>query len=190
MTETEKKIDSDPVNSPSHYTSGQIEVIEFIEDQGLGPGFHIGNAIKYAARAGKKDPAKTVGDLQKVGWYISRWIEVLEAKREGRAPCKPKDTGQKSQLSAGVDFAARLKKHSVCEHGWQDHFFQPCPKCQESQAREKSLLCEPLWCEHGASYADSCPYCNREKPSGGYCHHYMPLGADCRHCRKETIHAP
>ena len=53
----------DPVNHPSHYTEGKIEVIDFIEDKHLG--FHLGNAVKYIVRAGKKDPNKTIEDLKK-----------------------------------------------------------------------------------------------------------------------------
>lgn len=67
---------SDVVNHPAHYTSGKIEVIDFIDDKGLG--FCLGNAVKYIARAGKKDPAKTVEDLQKAVWYINRHIEKLQ----------------------------------------------------------------------------------------------------------------
>lgn len=67
---------NDPVNRPSHYTDGKIEVIEFIEDKKLG--FCLGNAIKYIARAGKKDPTKTLEDLNKAKWYIERRIKELE----------------------------------------------------------------------------------------------------------------
>ena len=67
---------NDPVNKPIHYTDGKIEVIEFIEDKNLG--FCLGNAVKYIARAGKKDPAKEVEDLQKAEWYIKRRIKELE----------------------------------------------------------------------------------------------------------------
>ena len=66
---------SDPVNHPSHYTTGKIEVIDFIDDKGLG--FCLGNAVKYIVRAGKKDPAKTVEDLQKAAWYLNHYIELL-----------------------------------------------------------------------------------------------------------------
>lgn len=66
----------DNVNHPSHYTSGQIEVIDFIEDKDLG--FHLGNAVKYISRAGRKNPDKTVEDLRKAVWYINRQIERLE----------------------------------------------------------------------------------------------------------------
>lgn len=66
----------DAVNSPSHYAAGKIEVIDAIEDWGLG--FHLGNAVKYIARAGKKDPAKTIEDLEKSRWYLNRYIAKLQ----------------------------------------------------------------------------------------------------------------
>ena len=70
------------VNHPNHYANGRIEVIDFIEDKGLG--FHLGNAVKYISRAGRKDPARTVEDLQKAVWYINRQIERLEMSLGGQ----------------------------------------------------------------------------------------------------------
>ena len=69
---------SDAVNHPSHYTDGNIEVIEYIEDKKLG--YCLGNAVKYISKAGKKDPAKDIEDLQKADWYIIRRIRELEQK--------------------------------------------------------------------------------------------------------------
>ena len=69
----------DVVNHPAHYTDGKIEVIDFIEDKKLG--FHRGNAVKYIARAGKKNPDKEIEDLQKAVWDLNREIERL--KRSG-----------------------------------------------------------------------------------------------------------
>lgn len=69
---------SDNVNHPSHYTDGKIEVIDFIEDRNLN--FHRGNAVKYIARAGKKNPEKEIEDLEKAVWYLKREIERLEEK--------------------------------------------------------------------------------------------------------------
>ena len=51
-------------------------VIDFIEDKCLN--FHRGNAVKYIARAGKKNPEKEIEDLKKAAWYINREIERLE----------------------------------------------------------------------------------------------------------------
>lgn len=69
---------NDAVNHPSHYTDGGIETIDFIEAKKLP--YHLGNAIKYVSRAGKKDQTKTIEDLQKAVWYIERYIKVLEEK--------------------------------------------------------------------------------------------------------------
>ena len=70
-----------PVSHPSYYTDGKIEVIDFIEDKGLN--FHRGNAVKYISRAGKKDPAKEIEDLQKAAWYINRDIRRLQEAQYG-----------------------------------------------------------------------------------------------------------
>lgn len=74
---------ADPVNHPAHYADGKIEVIDFIEDKKLG--FHLGNAVKYIARAGKKNPEKTGEDLRKAIWYINRYIEQIWGETEGGA---------------------------------------------------------------------------------------------------------
>ena len=71
---------NDPVNRPSHYTDGKIEVIDFIEDKKLG--FCLGNAIKYIARAGKKDPTKEIEDIKKASWYLNRYLKELEEASE------------------------------------------------------------------------------------------------------------
>lgn len=75
----------DNVNHPAHYTDGKIEVIDFIEDKQLG--YHLGNAVKYISRAGKKDPEKTAEDLKKAVWYLNRYIDRMEeAKGDGQTP--------------------------------------------------------------------------------------------------------
>ena len=67
------------VNHPNHYLSKSgIEVIDAIEAWGFGEGFNRGNAIKYIARASRKDPNKEIEDLQKAAWYINREIERLQ----------------------------------------------------------------------------------------------------------------
>lgn len=72
---------NDPVNHPSHYTTGRIECIEFITDKQLN--FCRGNAVKYIVRAGKKDPDKEIEDLEKAAWYLNREIADLKKEREG-----------------------------------------------------------------------------------------------------------
>ena len=66
---------SDTVSHPAHYCMGGIEVLHAIEACGLT--YHRGNAVKYIARAGRKDPAKEVEDLRKARFYLDREIERL-----------------------------------------------------------------------------------------------------------------
>ena len=63
------------INHPSHYNTGSIEVIDAIESWQLN--FSRGNAIKYIARAGRKDGETEIDDLRKAIWYIQREIERL-----------------------------------------------------------------------------------------------------------------
>lgn len=83
----ERKIDFDAVNHPAHYTDGQIEVIDFIEDKGFIEGFCKGNAIKYISRAGKKhsngvsDIDKEIQDLEKAVWYLNHYIDILKESK-------------------------------------------------------------------------------------------------------------
>lgn len=79
---------ADAVNHPAHYNQGKIEVIEFIEDKELG--FHLGNAVKYISRAGRKDPSKFVEDLEKARWYLNRAIELQK-----ETPRRPNEMGAK-----------------------------------------------------------------------------------------------
>lgn len=82
------------INHPAHYNQGKIECIEFIEDQNLG--FHLGNAIKYVVRAGKKDKSWSgiVDDLDKAIWYLKRQRELVVADVDDRAPVRPNDMGK------------------------------------------------------------------------------------------------
>lgn len=70
----------DVVNHPAHYNTGKIEVIDFIEDQSLE--YHEANAIKYIARAGKKNPDTRIEDLEKGVWYLQRKIALLKGESD------------------------------------------------------------------------------------------------------------
>jgi len=67
------------VNHPDHYGGAQnpYEAIKVIRAWGLN--FALGNAVKYIARAGKKDPAKHIEDLQKAVFYLQNEIANLQA---------------------------------------------------------------------------------------------------------------
>ena len=68
------------INHPAHYNTGKYEVIDVIEDWGLG--FHLGNVVKYLARAGKKQNSSELTDLKKAQWYLEREIKRLESTTE------------------------------------------------------------------------------------------------------------
>jgi hypothetical protein len=99
MTET--------VNHPKHYTSGKIEVIEFLEDQQLD--FHSANAVKYICRAGRKDPTKEVEDLKKAIWYLQRKVEILSPN-----PRRPNDMNSRSGGACGTGTGGAFV--TLCEH--------------------------------------------------------------------------
>ncbi len=62
---------SDPISHPPHYTFSQVEVIDAIEAWELG--YHLGNVVKYVARAPHK--GRRLEDLQKAQWYLQREIQ-------------------------------------------------------------------------------------------------------------------
>jgi len=66
----------DAVNSPTHYTSGKIEVIDYITDKLSKEefeGFCIGNVVKYVSRYKHKNGLE---DLKKAKWYLEKAIEL------------------------------------------------------------------------------------------------------------------
>lgn len=65
---------ADQIN-PSHYRgfSNGAQVIDIVERLN----FNRGNAIKYIARAGRKEGAETLTDLEKAKWYLEREINRL-----------------------------------------------------------------------------------------------------------------
>jgi hypothetical protein len=69
------------INHPRHYggASNPYEVIKVIEAWALG--FHLGNVVKYIARAGRKDPSRTMEDLEKARWYLDRFLELGRSSR-------------------------------------------------------------------------------------------------------------
>lgn len=71
-----RSVENDVVNHPSHYTAYKgVEVIQLTEQMN----FNRGNAVKYIARAGLKNPDTEIEDLEKARWYIDREIKRLKA---------------------------------------------------------------------------------------------------------------
>jgi hypothetical protein len=67
---------SDAVNRPSHYTwlPKGFEVIDMTELLN----FNRGNVVKYVARAGRKDKAAEIQDLEKAFFYLKREIARMK----------------------------------------------------------------------------------------------------------------
>lgn len=63
----------DNVNSPSHYLTGGIETIDYIEAKNLN--YNLGNVVKYVSRSDYK--GKKLEDLKKARWYLCREINNL-----------------------------------------------------------------------------------------------------------------
>lgn len=78
IKETEHTSSYEFVNHPQHYggEDNPYEVIKVIEATEMD--FHLGNAYKYIARAGKKGTDKEVQDLKKAIWYIERKIQLIQ----------------------------------------------------------------------------------------------------------------
>ena len=83
----EQNKQEDIVNNPNHYTYGDIEVIDFIDQvtaqYPAGLGFEIGSALKYLARAEHKNGKE---DIEKARFYVQRvfdkWDETHDMKED------------------------------------------------------------------------------------------------------------
>jgi hypothetical protein len=84
MKQGDFSMSNETVNHPQHYNTGNIEAIDVIEDWKLG--FHLGNVIKYVARAERKND--TLEDLKKAQWYLDRYIKFIEAVKDDKTKTK------------------------------------------------------------------------------------------------------
>jgi hypothetical protein len=129
----------DPVSNPGHYHRGSgHEAIDVIEAWDLG--FHLGNTLKYIARAGRKCDA--LEDLLKARWYFG---PADRANTEGAemspdlyhllaARCRGRCEACRADLfSTGreVDhFFGRAKAEEVESTCWA-----LCPRCHYQKTR-------------------------------------------------------
>jgi hypothetical protein len=95
------------VTGPSYYKRGQIQVWDFIRDQGLN--FHLGNAIKYICRAGFKEDR--IADLTKAIHYLQNELEheiLFKAEVEAEFPSpriQDRFPGEQQYNSSFTDYA-------------------------------------------------------------------------------------
>lgn len=72
----------DKVNHPSHYNTGEYEVIDYIQDKLTSEqfeGYCVGNILKYVSRYQHKNG---VEDIKKAVWYASRMVSSMEDNAE------------------------------------------------------------------------------------------------------------
>lgn len=70
---------------PIHYKAGEGDVIEFCSRHKIN--FSRGTAIKYLVRAGRKEGANEIEDLEKAAEFLRREIEYTKAN-ETAPSCK------------------------------------------------------------------------------------------------------
>lgn len=75
------------IEHPSHYTTGLIEVWDFIADQKLD--YFRGNVIKYICRAGLKGGSDYLDDLLKARAYLDKAVSLEMDRR--KATCNESD---------------------------------------------------------------------------------------------------
>ena len=97
---------NDNVNHPSHYCDGRrYEPMDVIENWSLG--FHLGNAVKYISRAGRKGDA--IEDLEKARWYLDRYMKENGHGTDMRTSCDAvrKDRGLSPMLGCILENISR-----------------------------------------------------------------------------------
>lgn len=79
FSEMSKETEPDLVHHPSHYCYSEYEPKDVIRAWGLN--FNLGSAVKYIARAGRKDDI--LQELNKAKQFIEFEIEAIEKERAG-----------------------------------------------------------------------------------------------------------
>jgi hypothetical protein len=75
------KDEIDAAVAPKHYRDlGAYSALHVAERWELN--YHLGNALKYIQRAGKKPNTPEIQDLKKAAWYLARHIHLLDPENE------------------------------------------------------------------------------------------------------------
>jgi hypothetical protein len=93
----------DMIKRPEHYCFSKFEPKDVIREWGLN--FNLGSAVKYIARAGRKDDI--VQDLKKAREFLGFEIEALEADR-GLTEDEQKELEEITKKNAEISKALRF----------------------------------------------------------------------------------
>jgi hypothetical protein len=94
---------------PNYYRRGNIQVWDFVRDQGLN--FHLGNAIKYVCRAGHKGidgrsmTDAYIQDLKKAIHYLQNELDNEIVYQQSSQGVPEKFPGEEQYYSSFTDYA-------------------------------------------------------------------------------------
>ena len=80
----EEKLQTDNVNHPKHYETGNFECIDvMVETQGVDAvkSFCLCNAFKYIYRTSRKNGLE---DVKKAQWYLAKYVELEEKQNDNQ----------------------------------------------------------------------------------------------------------
>lgn len=106
------------IDHPLHYGGDTTyEVIKVLVAWGLDRDFALGNAVKYVARAGKKEDL--LEDLRKARWYLDWKIGRIESAAREDALDAEAERQLEDRAARGDSFAASVLQRSraVEAHG-------------------------------------------------------------------------
>lgn len=120
------------IKHPAHYAEGRkFEPKDVIRDWGLN--FNLGSAVKYVARAGRKDDV--VQDLKKAQEFIQFEIDAIEAERAKEVkPKAPNHLGYNSPTPNGGCSNCMECKDCV------DAYTQVSPHCGNYGGRKVGVI--------------------------------------------------
>ena len=87
-----------------HYTTGSIECIDYIADQGHMISFCLGNIIKYATRCAHK--GTMLQDLEKIRRYAEMLEDYIERRGENECGSDGDEAGRSDPTSRTEGTAA------------------------------------------------------------------------------------
>lgn len=100
----------DMIHKPKHYCFSKFEPKDVIRAWGLN--FNLGSAVKYIARAGRKDDI--IQDLSKAKEFLTFEIEALKEERANSEPpshvncrCKPGEEPEGIKLSEVISMSSQ-----------------------------------------------------------------------------------
>lgn len=137
------------IKSPDHYTAGDIEVIDYIIDQGWGEGFCKGSAVKYVSRAGLKEGSPEIRDIEKAKEFLDLYVErVLGYGTQEQRPELPMPDRPQGEATSTFEDALGLISEYMDQVNSNPIFQIEYDKKKEEEEQEEE--CSPKYKEVAA----------------------------------------